>query len=103
MATGVYIGVNGTARKVKNIYLGVSGTARKVKKGYIGDANGKARLFFQASSGLVKYSGNVSSLSNPREVLSATTVGDYALFSGGYNTWSQDTVDAYNTGTILLE
>lgn len=46
MAT--YIGVNGKARKVKDIYIGVNGKARKVKKAYIG-VNGKARLCYTAS------------------------------------------------------
>ena len=42
--SGVYIGVDGKARKVKGGYIGVDGKARKIKKGYIGDANGVARL-----------------------------------------------------------
>jgi hypothetical protein len=44
--SGVYIGVDGKARKVKGAYIGVDGVARKIKKGYIGDANGVARLCF---------------------------------------------------------
>ena len=42
--SGVFIGVDGKARKVKGGYIGVDGKARKIKKGYIGDANGVARL-----------------------------------------------------------
>lgn len=42
--SGVYIGVDGKARKVKGGYIGVDGKARKIKKGYIGDENGIARL-----------------------------------------------------------
>lgn len=48
MSKGVYIGVAGKARKVKNIYIGVGGKARKVKKAYIGVA-GKARLIYEDS------------------------------------------------------
>lgn len=44
-----YIGIGGTARKVKNLYFGVGNTARKVKKAYIG-VNGVAQLWY--SSGL---------------------------------------------------
>ena len=36
MAKGIYVGVNGIARKVKAQYVGVSGVARKVTKGYVG-------------------------------------------------------------------
>lgn len=48
MATGVYVGVSGKARKISNIYVGVNGTARKVVKGYVG-VNGVARKFFEAA------------------------------------------------------
>ena len=41
---GVYIGVDGKARKIKGGYIGIDGKARKIKKGYVGDANGVARL-----------------------------------------------------------
>lgn len=47
MATGIYVGVGGKARKVKSLYVGVDGKARKVTKGYIG-VDGKARLFYAA-------------------------------------------------------
>lgn len=42
--SGVYIGVDSKARKVKGGYIGVDDKARKIKKGYIGDENGIARL-----------------------------------------------------------
>ena len=41
--SGVYIGVDGKARKVKGGYIGVDGKARKIKKGYIG-VDGVAQL-----------------------------------------------------------
>ena len=44
MATEIYIGVNGIARRVKSVYYGVNGLARRVKRGYIG-VNGLARQF----------------------------------------------------------
>lgn len=45
MAKGIYVGVNGVARKVKAQYVGVSGVARKVTKGYVG-VGGVARNVF---------------------------------------------------------
>lgn len=49
MAKKVYVGVSNKARNVKAIYVGVNGVARKVTKVYVGDANGKARLCYQAA------------------------------------------------------
>ena len=49
MSKAAYMGVGGTARKVKKMYIGVNGVARKVKKAYIG-VGGVAKLFY--SSGL---------------------------------------------------
>ena len=42
-----YIGIGGTAKKVKNIYVGVGGVAKKVKKGYIG-VGGVAKQWYSA-------------------------------------------------------
>ena len=89
MAKRAYIGVDGKARKVKKIYLGVEEKARKVKKAYAG-IGGVARPIF--SSGL-EYYGPIAPLSDTREFLAATTVGDYALFGGGDYT---KVVDAYD-------
>jgi hypothetical protein len=36
MAKGIYVGVNGTPRKVKSIYVGVNNAPRKVKEVYVG-------------------------------------------------------------------
>lgn len=53
--SGVYIGVDGTARKIKGGYIGVDGKARKIKKGYIGDENGVARLCWSSEKKLSEY------------------------------------------------
>ena len=45
MSKNLYIGVNGTSRKITDIYIGINGIARKVIKGYIG-INGIAHQFF---------------------------------------------------------
>lgn len=45
MGKGMYIGVDGIARKVKKLYTGVENKAHKVKKAYIG-VGGVARPCF---------------------------------------------------------
>ena len=55
MGTGLYIGIDGKARKVKGVYIGVSDKARKVKKIYVGDSNGKARVCYQSGKKLSEY------------------------------------------------
>ena len=50
-----YIGVGGTARKIKGLYVGVNGVARTVQKAYVGDASGKARLWYQRGKPLSNY------------------------------------------------
>ena len=75
----------------KGIYVGVDGKARKVKKGYIG-VGGIARLFYSAEQKLERY-GNITELSYGRYNLAATTIGEYALFGGGSSNSTK--VDAY--------
>ena len=47
MAKGLYVGVDGIARKIKKAYVGVDGIARKIKKAYVG-VDGVARLIYSA-------------------------------------------------------
>lgn len=93
MAKACYVGVDGKARKVKKIYTGVSNVARKVKKGYVG-VGGVARPFYSAEPEVVYY-GAASPLDVAREALAATTVGNYALFGGGYRGAAINSVTAY--------
>ena len=96
MPKGVYVGVNNLARKVTKIYCGVNNVARKVKKGYVG-VGGVARIFFSGEKEL-EYYGTITPLSEARWNLSATTVGNYALFGGGYGDMGyQNTVDSYDS------
>ncbi|MBR6613161.1 MAG: discoidin domain-containing protein [Clostridia bacterium] len=77
----------------------VSNIARKVKKGYIG-VGGIARPFFSAEQKL-EYYGTADSLSSARSHLAATSVGDYALFSGGKTSNSySSTIDTYNSSLV---
>ena len=102
MTKACYVGVAGKARKVKKIYTGVANKARKVKKAYVG-VGGKARLFFSADQKLGYY-GTVTGLSQGRNYLAATTVGDYGLFGGGmdfiFGNSYFATVDAYTTSLV---
>ena len=49
-----YLGVDNTARKVKELYVGVGNTARVVQKAYIGVGN-VARLWYQRGKPLSNY------------------------------------------------
>lgn len=99
MAKGIYVGVNGVARKVKKIYVGVNNVARKVKKIYVG-VNGVARLTY--SSGL-SYSGYATSMTSGRRNFAGASTGDYAIFMGGTTSTSNtpvNTVDAYSPSLV---
>lgn len=92
-AGGTYAEV---AHKAKKIYLGIDNVAHKVKKGYIGDANGIAQLFFSNVAKLTKY-GAATNLSKSAHCLAASTVGNYAIFAGGFKASPLNTVNAYNS------
>ena len=104
MAKGLYIGVDGKARKVKKIYTGINGKARKVKKGYIG-IDGKARLFFSGEKKL-SYYGTATALTTARAYLAAASIGDYAIFYGGYNgtivSAKNQNMDIYNSSLVKV-
>ena len=95
MAKQSYIGIDGTARKVKNMYIGIDNVARKIKKAYIG-INGVARLFYSGS--LFEYYG-VTSMNEARYNCPTANIGDkYLLIAGGRNYPSTlKTVESYNT------
>lgn len=52
---GAFVGVNGVARKIRNIYVGVDGKAREIKRAYVGDAYGKAQLFYGYNNNMYIY------------------------------------------------
>lgn len=78
MAKGIYVGVDGKARKVKKIYAGVGGVARKVKKGYIG-VGGVARPFF--SGGELTYFGVIDYKMQKSREKKATSDDKYVMFA----------------------
>ena len=82
----IYTGVDGKARKVKNLYIGVDKKARKVKRAYIG-VDGKARLFFSVEKALKLYQTMISQRAPTADDASiAGPVGEYAFYAGGTNT-----------------
>ena len=82
----IYTGVDGKARRVKNLYIGVDKKARKVKRAYIGVA-GKARLFFSVEKALKLYQTMISQRVPTADNASiAGPVGEYAFYAGGTNT-----------------
>jgi hypothetical protein len=93
--TGTYI--RDVAKKVKKAYVGIDNIARKIKKMYIG-VNGMARCIFHNDQKL-SYYGTATSLSSARYLLAATSVGNYALFGGGYRSGStySSVVNSYDT------
>ena len=77
--------------------------SKKVLLGYVG-VGGIARPFFDNDTRL-KYYGSVSPLRTAKRYLAATTVGNYALFGGGYNysaavNYYYKDVDAYDSSLI---
>lgn len=90
MAKKSYIGVGDLAHKVKKGYWGVSDLARKIKKAYIGIGN-VARPFWSGEE--LAYYGTITGLNGNSEAPAATTIGNYAVFGGGY---SNTGVTAYN-------
>lgn len=83
MAKSTYLGISGTAHKVKRIYTGIDGKARKVKKGYIG-VNGVARQFYSGNTKyfgtiLQKQSSSTSQAFNQRELKTGALIGTVAI------------------------
>ena len=81
MSGKFYVGVNGTAQRVKRLYVGVNGVARKVRKLYVG-VNGVAHKVF---GGELSYYGTATPMSYGHFRYPAATVGNYAVFAGGQN------------------
>lgn len=80
MAKKMYAIVDGKTKKVRKNYAVVNGKIKKVRKGYTVVA-GKIRPFW--TGGELAYYGTATPLSVGAFALSATSVGNYALFGGG--------------------
>ena len=105
MAKKIYVGVNSAARRVKKAYIGINGLARRIKKAYIG-IGGVARPCFSTEP---EYWGETSQpLSTARVEATGNSVGNYALFGGGYTYTSKNVVtsfkavDVYNDNLTMV-
>lgn len=56
-----YIGIGGTAKKIKNIYIGVGGVAKQVKKAYIG-VGGAAKLWYTSKPSIADLFSHVQAV-----------------------------------------
>ena len=87
-------------KELKNVYIiDNNGVKRRIKRIYIG-VNGKAKKIADTISGPYILSEAHTNLSQAREYLAATSIGDYALFGGGYSSGLRNVVDAYDTSLV---
>jgi hypothetical protein len=93
---GMYFGVAGVARKCNKAYWGVDGLARKVKKAYFG-VGGLARLMYSFGP---EYGGQLANAADA-DARGMASIGNYALIAGGYNTVAINTVDVYNSVSLV--
>lgn len=95
MGGKLYVGVGGTAAKVKKLYVGVNGVARKVKKLYVG-VNGIARKVF--GGGTFVYDGEATTLEKSKLLMWSASTPSYCFFFGGFSgsNYYKD-VEAYNS------
>jgi len=95
MGNKLALTVGGVHKVGRKAYLTVGGVHRKVKKAYLTVGGVHKKCF---SGGELAYYGKLTPLSQARALGAATTVGNYALFGGGYYDASTYTavVDAYD-------
>ena len=78
-------------------YIGVNGKAKAIAKVYKGNSEGKAEMIW-GPKGIYKYAKSIEELSKAKDELAATTVGNYALFGGGFLKGTPcATVDVYDS------
>lgn len=97
MAKGLYIGINGVARRVKKIYLGVNGVARCVKSAYLG-VNGVARKIYNLLKITITKHPELRFFLEDSGYGDHTCNDDYVLGSAGvYDGAMTNKVTAYNS------
>ena len=100
MAKKTLLTIDGAYRKVKKGFVTIDGTYRNIPKAFI-TIGGVYRPCW--GGGELNYYGRASVLNNNVAHLSATTVGNYAVFSGGYNYATDGDVlpmQAYNASLV---
>lgn len=99
MAKRIYIGVGGTARRVKKAYIGMGGVARRIKKAYIG-VGGVARPIYSTE---LEYWGEAAALGSSGVCgVTATANSKYALFAGGGIQYTYKKVSSVTSYTTSL-
>ena len=84
-------------KTLENVFIiDNTGVKRRIKRIYIG-VNGKAKKIADTTTGPYILSEAPTNLSQARESLAATSIGNYALFGGGYKS---AVVDAYDTSLV---
>ena len=87
MAKKAYIGVDGSAEKVKKGYVGVDSVARKIRKAYIG-IGGVARPCW--SGGEISYYGYLPPMSGCPTETYGLTIKRFAVLTGNGGLWAYD-------------
>ena len=86
-------------KTLQNVYIiDNNGVKRRIKRIYIG-VNGKANKIADTITTVDRLYKTITPLSQARRYLAATSIGDYALFGGGYGPYS-NVVDAYDTSLV---
>ena len=87
-------------KTLENVFIiDNTGVKRRIKRIYIG-VNGKAKKIADTTTGPYILSEAPTNLSQARESLAATSIGNYALFGGGYYSGISNVVDAYDTSLV---
>ena len=87
-------------KTLENVYIiDKNGNKRRIKRIYIG-VNGKAKKIADTMTGPYILSEAPTNLSQARDSLAATSIGNYALFGGGYYNGISNVVDAYDTSLV---
>ena len=81
-----YIGIGGTAKKIKNIYIGVNGVAKQVKKAYIG-VGGVAKQWYSSAPSLADLFAD------------AVRIGGVGKYSSSGSTYLQMSLSGIDTST----
>ena len=87
-------------KNLKNVYIiDKNGNKRRIKRVYIG-VNGNAKKIADTILTVSRHYKTATPLSQARRNLSATSIGNYALFGGGYASSYSDVVDAYDISLV---
>jgi hypothetical protein len=95
----IYAGIEEIGRKVSKVYVGVGSYASLVGRAF-GEATGIAELVYLWVSDWVEILYELNRSVSECNYYRAESVGDYALFAGGYTGSVIDTVDVWNSSLV---